>query len=290
MTQLAETSPVISERAGALADLVRALAVAPSTPEVARQGAAALRRAFPMASAAHLHGLGLDTAAPGSLLDGPDPLAASPPAIAMLCRAAREQAPLIEILPAHGGEPEAMLAVAPVVHGGLVLGTIALSLAATPVWSGEDTEWLTLLAQQVSLGLAQARLREAHAKAERRYQEMSEAVEARAQARVEQLAGRGRQLEALFHLSSQISMTLDEAKVTTMALDHLIALTASRFGFVAMVDPAGALELGCVCGVGEEGREALRVNMERVKHWQGQGAQLSSTAQRLVKQFAKKAA
>jgi ribosomal protein S16 len=30
--------------------------------------------------------------------------------------------------------------------------------------------------------------------------------------------------------------------------------------------------------------------MERVKHWQGKGAQLSTTAARLVKQFAKKAA
>jgi small subunit ribosomal protein S16 len=39
-----------------------------------------------------------------------------------------------------------------------------------------------------------------------------------------------------------------------------------------------------------QGREALRVNMERVKHWTGQGAQLSPTAKRLVKQFAKKAA
>ncbi len=39
-----------------------------------------------------------------------------------------------------------------------------------------------------------------------------------------------------------------------------------------------------------QGRGALRVNMERVKHWQGQGAQLSPTAERLVKQFAKKAA
>src|ERR1051325_11441145 len=39
-----------------------------------------------------------------------------------------------------------------------------------------------------------------------------------------------------------------------------------------------------------EGREALRVNLERVKHWQGKGAQLSPTAARLVKQFAKKAA
>ena len=39
-----------------------------------------------------------------------------------------------------------------------------------------------------------------------------------------------------------------------------------------------------------QGREALRVNMERVKHWQGRGAQLSPTAGRLVKQFAKKAA
>ncbi|HVB47279.1 MAG TPA: 30S ribosomal protein S16 [Burkholderiales bacterium] len=39
-----------------------------------------------------------------------------------------------------------------------------------------------------------------------------------------------------------------------------------------------------------EGREALRVDMERVKHWKGEGAQLSSTVVRLVKQFAKKAA
>ena len=38
------------------------------------------------------------------------------------------------------------------------------------------------------------------------------------------------------------------------------------------------------------GRESLRVNVERVKHWAGKGAQLSPTAKRLVKQFAKKAA
>ena len=35
---------------------------------------------------------------------------------------------------------------------------------------------------------------------------------------------------------------------------------------------------------------AVRANMERVKHWTGKGAQLSPTAARLVKQFAKKAA
>jgi small subunit ribosomal protein S16 len=39
-----------------------------------------------------------------------------------------------------------------------------------------------------------------------------------------------------------------------------------------------------------EGRETLRVNVERVKHWQGKGAQLSTTVQRLVRQFGKKAA
>ncbi|HZQ73723.1 MAG TPA: 30S ribosomal protein S16 [Burkholderiales bacterium] len=39
-----------------------------------------------------------------------------------------------------------------------------------------------------------------------------------------------------------------------------------------------------------EGRESLRVNLERVKHWRGKGAQLSPTVSRLVKQFAKKAA
>jgi small subunit ribosomal protein S16 len=38
------------------------------------------------------------------------------------------------------------------------------------------------------------------------------------------------------------------------------------------------------------GRESLRVNVERLKHWQGRGAQLSPTVKRLVKQFGKKAA
>ena len=39
-----------------------------------------------------------------------------------------------------------------------------------------------------------------------------------------------------------------------------------------------------------EGREALRVDVERVKHWKGKGAQLSTTVARLVRQFGKKAA
>ena len=41
-----------------------------------------------------------------------------------------------------------------------------------------------------------------------------------------------------------------------------------------------------------EGRESLRVDGERLKYWEGKGAQPSSTVVRLVKQFgkAKKAA
>jgi small subunit ribosomal protein S16 len=39
-----------------------------------------------------------------------------------------------------------------------------------------------------------------------------------------------------------------------------------------------------------QGREALRVNLERVSHWKGKGARLSPTVTRLVKKFAKKAA
>jgi small subunit ribosomal protein S16 len=35
------------------------------------------------------------------------------------------------------------------------------------------------------------------------------------------------------------------------------------------------------------GREALRVDMERVTHWSGKGARLSPTVTRLVKQFGK---
>jgi len=36
--------------------------------------------------------------------------------------------------------------------------------------------------------------------------------------------------------------------------------------------------------------EGLRVQLERVAHWKSQGAQLSDTVARLVKQFAKKTA
>jgi len=36
-----------------------------------------------------------------------------------------------------------------------------------------------------------------------------------------------------------------------------------------------------------EGRESLRVNVERVKHWEGRGARLSPTVVRLVKRFGK---
>jgi len=36
-----------------------------------------------------------------------------------------------------------------------------------------------------------------------------------------------------------------------------------------------------------EGREALRVNLERVKHWEAKGARLSPTVLRLVKRFGK---
>lgn len=36
-----------------------------------------------------------------------------------------------------------------------------------------------------------------------------------------------------------------------------------------------------------EGRECLRIDAERVKHWQGKGAKCSPTVERLVKQFGK---
>ena len=38
------------------------------------------------------------------------------------------------------------------------------------------------------------------------------------------------------------------------------------------------------------GRESLRVDVERVKHWKGVGAQCSPTVTRLVKQFSRGAA
>lgn len=38
-----------------------------------------------------------------------------------------------------------------------------------------------------------------------------------------------------------------------------------------------------------EGRESLRIELERLTHWQSKGAQLSGTVSRLVKQFGRAA-
>ncbi|BBL34963.1 30S ribosomal protein S16 [Nitrosomonas stercoris] len=38
------------------------------------------------------------------------------------------------------------------------------------------------------------------------------------------------------------------------------------------------------------GEESLRIQMDRLNHWQSKGAQLSSTVSRLVKQFGKQQA
>lgn len=42
--------------------------------------------------------------------------------------------------------------------------------------------------------------------------------------------------------------------------------------------------------VAKEGAEALRIELDRLNHWVGNGAQLSPVVQRLVKEFSAKAA
>ena len=69
---------------------------------------------------------------------------------------------------------------------------LAVSLVGSVAVSSADAQWLFLLAQQVGLGLAQARLRERRSLAEQQFTEMSEAIEAQVEARLEQLTGRGR--------------------------------------------------------------------------------------------------
>ena len=48
--------------------------------------------------------------------------------------------------------------------------------------------------------------------------------------------------------------------------------------------------LGFYNPVAPEGSEALRLDLERLRHWAGQGAQVSDTVARLVKQQGKAAA
>ena len=82
-----------------------------------------------------------------------------------------------------------------------------------------------------------------------------------------------------------VVIRLQRGGANKLPFDHLVLAYSRRaasgkfFELLGFYDPRAP-----------KGLEALRVNMERVKHWQGQGAQLSPTAERLVKQFAKKAA
>jgi sigma-B regulation protein RsbU (phosphoserine phosphatase) len=270
---MSRPTEISQERSAALAVLIRELATAPDAVRTAQFGRTALRRSFASASAVHVHELPEHAETPLSLLGEPDPLDGCLPALEVMRQAVRERASLAVLLPSESGVSlndeftdglsaaagnRSRLVVAPMLYGELTLGTLALTLPASTEWTAADADWLSLLAQQVGLGLSEARLRELQSDAERRYQEMSEAIEARAQARLEQLAGRGKQLEALFQLSTQISMTLEEAKVTAMALDHLLKLTESRVGFVVLVSSAGELELGCVDGVNDAEADLIR--------------------------------
>ena len=64
-----------------------------------------------------------------------------------------------------------------------------------------------------------------------------------------------------------------------VAADRRIAATGRFIERVGFYDPKAP-----------EGRENLRVDGERLAYWQGQGAQLSPTVKRLVKQAARKPA
>lgn len=64
-----------------------------------------------------------------------------------------------------------------------------------------------------------------------------------------------------------------------VAADRRIAATGRFIERVGFYDPKAP-----------EGRESLRVDGERLAYWQSQGAQLSPTVKRLVKQAAAKVA
>lgn len=64
-----------------------------------------------------------------------------------------------------------------------------------------------------------------------------------------------------------------------VAADKRIAATGRFIERVGFYDPKAP-----------EGRESLRLNGERIAYWESQGAQVSPTVARLVKQAAKKAA
>jgi sigma-B regulation protein RsbU (phosphoserine phosphatase) len=264
MSQSALDVDLKATRMAALAELIRTLAAAPDLTTVGQQAVKAVRLSFPSASLAQIYRCPGAAAELVPLASGADSLLQTTEAVQALRRATEGHGALDALVPLPAAGPDMWLAAAPILHGGAPplpptrLGALAIALPGTVGWPAEDAAWLNLLAQQVGLGLAQAQARDEQRGAVRRYREMSEAIEARAQARLEQLAGRGRQLEALFELTSQISMTLDEAQVTAMALDHLVELTGSRFGFVAMVSPTEDLELCCARGLSEAETAALR--------------------------------
>ena len=103
---------------------------------------------------------------------------------------------------------------------------------------------------------------------------------------VKQIRGEARLTESnIQEALREVRVALLEADAALPVVKHFIdAVRAKALGaeVVGSLTPGQAL-------VGVVHRE-LTALMERVKHWTGQGAQLSPTAKRLVKQFAKKAA
>jgi small subunit ribosomal protein S16 len=108
---------------------------------------------------------------------------------------------------------------------------------------------------------------------------------------------------ATARLTDRTSIVYAETFSINPRVKHMVVIRLARGGakkrpFYNMVvtdsrkrrDGACIERVGYYNPVAGEKEQGLRVDMQRIEHWTGKGAQLSPTVARLVKQFAAKAA
>jgi GAF domain-containing protein len=152
--------------------------------------------------------------------------------------------------------------VLPLIHRGEPLGSLFIAWPEPLALCADELEFCRNVGLQLACALANARLYEGQVQDRQRLVAVNQTLAHHNTRQADIVRGREREIEALFRLSSHISGTLDEYKVTTNAIDYCLGLTGSQFGFLVLLNPSGQIKIACVRGLAEEACRELRGCLE----------------------------
>lgn len=185
-----------------------------------------------------------------------DTRAQPPPGPAGLAEAMELRAYVALPLLDRGSAPDRSDALPSMLPASGCLGTLFVAWDAPTRLDADELELCRNIAHQVGLAISNARLFEEQVRAR-------EALAAQASRHAEELSWRAREMEALFRLSSHISLSRDEATITASAIDYCLGLTTSEYGFLALLDASGEACVECVRGLNAAAEAEARARLEQ---------------------------